>query len=735
MSAPDISNPFRPPAIVDPLGGLNDQQRAAAAETEGPVLVLAGAGTGKTLLFVSRIALMVENGVPPSQILAVTFTSKAAKEMRARLAKKIGRARAAQVTMGTFHAVCLKLLKKNPELAHLSEGFAIVDEAQSRGFVRESLAEIGLRLGDDGANAYTLASEDRDLLARVAGTLSAIKDAGITPGTVSDMLPAFLARGEAEKEFAMMAAAVYPFYQARLREENMADFADMILWPTLAMEDDEALRRTWAGRFSHIQVDEYQDTNGLQDTWIELLGRDHRNVMVVGDDSQSIYAFRGAVVENILSFPSRWGQHTRVVRLETNYRCTPAILAAANAVIANNTRRFEKTLTPAPGAASGEPIRVTEADSAWTEARYVMREAARLTARPGGEAASLFVLYRSNFVSRQLEEAAIDQGLEYTLVGDTGFYGRMEVRDALAYLRLMTDPGDTEAFARIANVPARGIGTKTMEAILQAAAVRADRDVVQAGLDLPTSTVKNKNAHAGLLLLQRLQRAWREAGAAPAMLGDRLESLLEDAGYLAHWRDDTDDPKAEERLENLAEVFRVATQSKIPDALFDRARRAAEAERDDAALRLSTIHAAKGLEADFVFCVGFEEGLLPSRHAVEREQAGDVRGIEQERNLAYVALTRARTRLYVTWTPARLMGAVQSRFLDEIPVTATHDGKEMMLRVDVHPESNRVPTEKQLAYARTLAADRKIPLPAEAEESALACSAFIERLTAASAAQ
>ncbi len=680
------------------LESLNAQQREAATALEGPLLVLAGAGTGKTKLLVARIIELMRSRTTKSwRILALTFTRDAADEMRSRLAEEIGSERAERVWMGTFHAICLRLLAERPGLAGLEKGFKVIDEAESRRFVRLSMEAMGVSGADD-----------RDIVRLIAGALSRIKDDCVPPE--ADAIEMWFQRqderGEGPSEALQAAAAIYPAYQEQLRDANVADFADLLLWVTEGMRRDEAYRREVARRWSHILVDEYQDTNTGQDAFIELLCRDHRNIMVVGDDSQSLYAWRGAVVENILTFPDRW-PGCRMVRLEINYRCTPVILDSANAVIAHNLRRFEKTLRPDPSRRGrGDPVRVVRADSLDVAADWLVNDVRVQLA--SDRTCGAFVLYRANWLSRVVEEACITYGLHYCLVGDVGFWQRMEILDALALVRLMDDPSDVDAFERIANVPARGLGEGARQRIRDAAGEGGD--LLHAGLTLAEARGLRTDQAQGARELAGLAESWRapcredEAQLTEgARFAGRVQELLEASGYLDHWRV-SDDPRSDERLDNLAELTAVAATGGGLDALLDRAARAAEAEQDDAAVRLMTIHASKGLEEDLAYLFGVNEAVLPSRQAAERERFDGGRAVEEERNGMYVGMTRARDRLTILTATDQ-----PSRFVGELP-----EDEATVRHLDARSQRRRrgvTPGRRDIEQARQLAGRLRLPLP------------------------
>lgn len=645
-----------PGRLAAQLAALNDEQRAAATLEVAPSLVLAGAGAGKTRVLVARIVHLVEAcGADPRQILAITFTRKAAGEMRERLAAVLG-PEARRMTIATMHSAALRMLRRRPAMAGLQRGFSVREESQTRSLVAELL----------GAGSQDDVPEE--LLNPVVAALSRLKDSGIAPDQAE--LERWAAdRGDALTPAEEAAAGLYPAYQARLRDANEADFGDLVLWPARAMESDAAVRQDLAGRFRHLLVDEFQDTSTIQARWVTQLARDHRSLFCVADDDQTIYAWRGAEVDNVLGFTTAWPDGS-VVHLSVNYRSTPTIVAASDALISVNARRLIKSRR-AHATDAGEPIAVVSCLSAEHEASYAAAELAR--SLDADATTTAFVLYRANYQSRPFEEALIERGLAFAVVGDVAFYRRREVLDALAYARLMEDPCDADAFARIANVPARGLGDKARSLIVaEAAAAAADGtggDLIAAAGRLGRGELAaprlDRRAAAGAAQLVALAEQWHQPDPDSARLGDRLFALLFEAGYL-EWLSADPDGRGGDRRDNITELSRVATLAGSVQALLERAARGAAAVDDEARLTLMTIHAAKGLEADEVRLVGWREGIIPSKHALEREARGNTAAIEEERRLAYVALTRARRRAVISFDKEG--SAPRSRFITEIPV-------------------------------------------------------------------
>lgn len=638
---------------MKPLEGLNDAQQEAA-KAAGPVLALAGAGTGKTTMMVGRVAHLVSQGASPSRILCVTFTNKAGAELRQRVEVKLrgeGRrdpfAPKLDITAGTFHAISLKLLREQPHLAGLEDGFTIADEDDAAKIVRDLLTLCPEILED------ILEDNPRKAARGLAATIAKFKEAGWRPAEASRAVT------EEDGAWRNAAARLYPDYQARLRQENKADFADLLLWTVLAAESDEAVRAAWAARWDHHLVDEYQDTNAIQHRWLKCLAGDGHNLCAVGDDDQAIYTFAGAEVGFILEFEQNFPGAT-VIKLQTNYRSSANILRAANAVIRENVERRDKHLIA--HADDGDPVVLRMASSAHAEARWIAARTETICAAETQDArpAGVFVLYRANWQSRLIEEGMIDRGVDYCLKGDQGFYGREEVLDALSYLALAAGVAGDEApslFERVGNKPARGLGPKAREAIL-AEAARRDGNILAAGAALRDSF--NKPGREG----------WDAFAAALARAAETLEAYgpdacLEDiltrAGYYRFW-EESEHPKAEEKRKNLEElvsalegfVWKRVSKSENHEhrdtvrAFLERAARAREQVKTDARVSLMTLHASKGLEEDYVFLAGWDEGRFPSAKALEREKEGDSRAIEDERRLAYVGLTRCRRSLTIT---------------------------------------------------------------------------------------
>ncbi len=624
------------------LSALNDRQREAVEATEGALLVLAGAGTGKTRVLTARLAHILLTGRAwPNQVLAVTFTNKAAREMRNRIEGLIG-AEAAGPWIGTFHATAARLLRRHAELVGLRSDFTILDTDDQLRLIKQLLSAENIDQGRWPPRA-------------VHAAISRLKDRGLGP----DQIP----EEEAAKGAAGRLGALYAAYQDRLRVVNACDFGDLMLHCVTIFSTRADILADYHRRFRYILVDEYQDTNLAQYLWLRLLAQGRRNICCVGDDDQSIYSWRGAVVGNILRFESDF-PGARIVRLEQNYRSTPQILAAASALIARNQGRLGKTLwTDAP---EGAPIRVCGVWDGETEARTVADEIEAIQ-RAGAPLDEVAVLVRASFQMREFEERFITLGLPYRVVGGPRFYERQEIRDAVAYLRLVHQPDDDLAFERIVNLPRRGIGAATLQALHRRA--RADSvSLGEAGRRLAqTDELAARTRTALKRFLSDLDR-WR---AIPGEDHVRLaETVLDESGYTQMWQNDRS-PDARGRLDNLKELIAALEEFQNLGGFLEHIGLVMERDADSTGGRASlmTLHAAKGLEFDHVFLPGWEEDIFPNRRAVEE---GGPAALEEERRLAYVGLTRSRKAAMVSFAASRRVfnqwvSSVPSRFVDELP--------------------------------------------------------------------
>ncbi|MCE2576497.1 ATP-dependent helicase [Komagataeibacter sp. FNDCR2] len=632
----------------DYLNRLNPEQRDAIETTDGPLLVLAGAGTGKTRVLTTRFAHILLSGrARPNQILAVTFTNKAAREMRERVGALLGEP-AEGLWLGTFHALCARMLRRHAEYVGLTSSFTILD------------TDDQLRLLKQVLEPYRIDTKRWPPQA-ILGVIQRWKDRGLAPESITAAEDTDFANGRC--------AEIYAGYQSRLKQINACDFGDLMLHMTEIMRRHPDVLAQYHRFFRYILVDEYQDTNTIQYLWLRLLA--HRqgqpaNICCVGDDDQSIYSWRGAEVENILRF-ERDFPGARVVRLERNYRSTRQILGAASGLIAHNEGRLGKTLHPGREDAEGEKVRVISVQDSDDEARMVGSEIERL--RSDGHAmAGIAILVRAGFQTRAFEERLITLGLPYRVVGGLRFYERAEIRDAIAYMRVVNQPSDDLAFERIINVPRRGVGTAGLQKMHLHARAR-ELPLTAAVLDLLAMGEIKGRAKEQLTALMHTLAATR------AMLEREghvvaIEHLLEDSGYVGMWKADKS-PDAPGRLENLKELVRSLADYENLSGFLEHVALVMDTE-DKAgqdSLSIMTLHGAKGLEFDTVFLPGWEEGVFPSQRTLDE---GGLKGLEEERRLAYVGITRARRRAIISHAGNRLIygswqSAIPSRFIEELP--------------------------------------------------------------------
>ena len=648
------------------LTSLNPEQRRAAQHFEGPCLVLAGAGSGKTRVLTTRVCWLIqEHGVAPSGILAVTFTNKAAGEMRERIARMLGE-EPRGITVSTFHSFGARLLRRHAPRLGWTRSFSIYDAEQSLRQVKRAV--VAADLDPKRWQPKALRAVISDAKNRVQGPLAFAEE-----------------HGESHDLFVRKAAGVYPLYQEGLRDQDALDFDDLLALPVRLLETDPELLQRYQRQFSFILVDEYQDTNRAQYRLLELLAAESGNLMVVGDDDQSIYGWRGADIRNILDFERAFPDAT-VERLEQNYRSTPVILEAANKVICQNQDRKEKTLrTERRG---GAPITLLEAADERDEARWIVSEIERsMLAGPRYDHRDFAVLYRTNAQSRALEDRFRRRGLPYQIVGGVRFYERREIQDVLAYLRLIANPLDRDAFERIVNYPRRGLGRVTL--------ARLSAFVAAAGLGLLEAAARANEVpdlarapRAGLRGFAELIRRF-SARAAEATAGELLEALITELDLLSVLR--SEGPEGDDRAHNVRELVAGAMAFEAEhlvdlddedrdsftdlDLFLQHVALVADVDRHDPgadAVTLMTMHSAKGLEFPAVFIAGLEEGLFPLMRSLE----GDRRLLEEERRLFYVGVTRAREKLYLTHARRRRRaGEVMSNQLSSF-VTVLSEGLE-----------------------------------------------------------
>ena len=633
------------------LEGLNEPQREAVLHGQGPLLILAGAGSGKTRVLTHRIAHLVHSGkARPGEIIAITFTNKAAQEMRERVEVLVGnRARAMWVM--TFHSACARMLRSDAQRLGYTRGFTIYDEQDSVRLVKRCIEELEV-----DPKRFTPRAIKRQ-----------ISDAK------NQLLDASGYREKVGSFFEQTAADVYELYEQRAHAMNAMDFDDLLVRTVNLLELFPEVRERYQHSFQHVLVDEYQDTNHAQYRWLQILAEEHRNLVVVGDDDQSIYGFRNADIRNILDFEDDF-QDAVVVKLEQNYRSTQTILDGANAVIEHNRGRKGKRLWTE--GEQGDLIVVRELEDEHAEARYVAGEIERLV-DAGGSRDEVAVFYRANAQSRVLEDTLVRYGVGYQVIGGTRFYERAEIKDALGYLTFIVNPQDLVAFQRVVNSPRRGIGDTTQARIAGHANTIGEAiwDVAAKPEDIPgLGAAAIKAVDRFMSVMERL----RERSDGGASVGDLLEETLTEAGY-------TDALKAERtieaegRLENLEELVSVAreydAQAEEPSVEEFLQQIALFSEQDNLTdeqgiVTLMTLHNAKGLEYPVVFMLGMEDGVFPHMRSIE---AGD---IEEERRLCYVGMTRAMRNLYLTHARTRAMYGgrewnVPSRFLEEVPAELT----------------------------------------------------------------
>jgi len=626
------------------LEGLNAEQRMAVEALDGPVLVLAGAGTGKTRVLTTRIAHIIAEGrAKPYEILAVTFTNKAAREMKDRVAMLAGPVAEGMPWLGTFHAISTKILRRHAELVGLKSSFTILDTDDQIRLMKQVLQAENV--------------DDKRWPARaLAFQIDAWKNRGLDPKHVPPGEAAAFANGKG--------AALYALYQERLKILNAADFGDLLLECLRLLRDNPEVLKQYQDRFKYMLVDEYQDTNAIQYLWLRLLAQGRQNVCCVGDDDQSIYGWRGAEVDNILHFEKDF-PGAKVIRLERNYRSTGHILAVAAGLIAHNEGRLGKTLFTDDEA--GQKPTVTGVWDSEEEARSVGEEIEQLS-RGGHSYDDFAILVRASFQMREFEERFITLGLPYRVIGGPRFYERAEIRDALAYLRCVAQPADDLAFERIFNTPRRGLGEATMQ-LLHDHSRRQRIPLMQAAqFMVETDELKPKQRQVLRDLLVSFNRWAGLIDQKPQ--GELTEMILEESGYTDMWRKDRT-AEAAGRLENLKELVRAMEEFPDLGAFLEHISLVMEAEAKDAGPRVSimTLHGAKGLEFETVFLPGWEEGLFPHQRSLDESGRA---GLEEERRLAYVGVTRARRRAKIYFaTNRRIHGlwqtTIPSRFLDELP--------------------------------------------------------------------
>ena len=624
------------------LDGLNAAQSEAVTTLDGPLLVLSGAGTGKTRVLTSRLAeLVATNTAKPWNILAVTFTNKAAREMKLRVAQLVG-PMAEQVWLGTFHALAARMLRRHAELVGLKSDFTILDADDQTRLLKQLMA------ADD-------IDPKRWPARMLGGVISRWKDRGLSAEQIDLAEAGDIANGRIRQ--------LYQSYQNRLIALNAVDFGDLLLHMLTIFTKHHDVLADYQARITHIMVDEYQDTNVAQYLWLRLLTGNRNNLCCVGDDDQSIYGWRGAEVGNILRFESDFSG-AKTVRLEENYRSTGHILAAASNVISRNETRLGKTLYTA--ADDGEKVRVNGYWDGADEARSISSQIESMLADQV-DLSQVAVLVRAGFQTREFEERFISIGLPYRVVG-AKFYERSEIRDAIAYLRLITQPADDLAFERIINVPKRGLGTASLQAVHMQARASA-KPLLAAAMDLvDTDELRPVARHAFGSFINDIRR-WRDQ-AGKMHHTDLARLVLDESGYTQMWQLDKS-PDAPGRLENLTELVNAMQDFDSLQGFLEHIALVmdGDTENQQGEVTLMTLHAAKGLEFDTVFLPGWEGGVFPSQRTID--ESGAV-GLEEERRLAYVGITRARKNLFISFASSRRIhgqwqSAIPSRFIQELP--------------------------------------------------------------------
>lgn len=657
---------------MDYISGLNDRQKEAVLHDEGPLLILAGAGSGKTRVLTHRIAYLIENkGINPFNILAITFTNKAANEMRERIDGLLN-TRMDDLWAGTFHSICVRILRYNIKKIGYDSNFSIYDRDDQLTVVRECIKDMNL---------------DKDIYKEkpVLNTIGRLKDKMVSP---SDYI-----KENYSSLYSRTVGEIYELYEKKLRNNNALDFDDLILKTVELLLRDKETLDYYSRRFKYIFVDEFQDTNGPQYQLISLLSSFHKNLTVVGDDDQSIYGFRGADIENILNFEKDY-DNTKIIKLEENYRSTKNILDIANHVIKNNNDRKDKVLWT--GNEEGHQVIIESTFDEREEANFAIDKMEELINEFGYKYSDFAILYRTNAQSRNFEEAFIRRNLPYKLVGGIKFYGRREIKDVVAYLNLVQNPTDNVSLKRIINVPKRGIGNVTLEKI-ESYANGTGESIYSAILsidNIPGISERTKNN------LRKFTSTINELIVMKEILGvqDFIEKLLNDSGYADELRKENS-IESQTRLENINEFISVAVdyerenpEGTIEDFLVNVSLLSDvdKTEDVDNAATMLTIHSSKGLEFPVIFLVGMEEGLFPSARSVESDK-----DIEEERRLCYVAITRAEERLFITFANTRTIYGrtnytLPSRFVEEIPkelVETTYDEKK--LRVNRSSKNTR----------------------------------------------
>ena len=629
------------------LNGLNDKQYEAVVNTDGPVLVIAGAGSGKTKVLTHKIAyLMQEKNILPWNILAITFTNKAANEMKERIAALVGE-NAKDIWMGTFHSICVRILRKHIDQIGYDSSFIIFDTSDQKSLIKKCLKELNI--------------DDKQFSEKsVQAEISNAKNEMLEPGQY-----AFKVHGDFRRE---RIATVYELYQKRLKENNAIDFDDIINFTIKIFSEKPEIANYYSSKFKYVLVDEYQDTNKSQFTLVKMLAEVNQNITVVGDNDQGIYSFRGADISNILNFEKDF-KNTKIIKLEQNYRCTGNILKAANAIIKNNETKYEKKLWTQNG--EGALPRVYSADNEYDEASFIVEQISRLKREENYKYSDFAVLYRMNTQSRAIEDILRREAIPYKMVGGLKFYERKEIKDIISYLRLAQNPADNLSLIRIINEPKRGIGKTSLDQVEEL----ANHHEISM-----YEVIKDANSYG----LNRVYLKSREfvdliedakSKKDDMKVSEFIQYMLKKSGYIKALEEEKT-IEAENRLENLDEFLNVAmefeneeAENTLQDFLegMTLSSDIDNVEETDDSVTLMTLHSAKGLEFPVVFLVGMEEGIFPGFRSI-----GEPEAIEEERRLCYVGVTRAKENLFLTCSKMRtVFGSTScnapSRFLEEIP--------------------------------------------------------------------
>lgn len=636
----------------DYLSGLNPEQTEAVETLDGPVLVLAGAGTGKTRVLTTRIAhILSTNRTFPSQILAVTFTNKAAREMKERVALLVGGAVEGMPWLGTFHSIGVKLLRRHAELIGLSSSFTILDTDDVTRLIKQLIQAEGI-------------DDKRWPAKQFAGMIDGWKNKGLGPADIPEGDARAFANGKGRE--------LYAAYQNRLKTLNACDFGDLLLHPINMFRQNPDVLKDYHQRFRYILVDEYQDTNTAQYMWLRLLAQrpkgELQNVCCVGDDDQSIYGWRGAEVDNILRFEKDF-PGAKVIKLERNYRSTEHILGAAAHLISHNEGRLGKTLFTDRSDPEDIKVQVHASWDSEEEARAIGEEIEQLQ-RHQHKLNDMSILVRASFQMREFEDRFVTLGLNYRVVGGPRFYERLEIRDAMAYFRLVCQPADDLAFERIVNTPKRGLGDTTVRALHDYARARNIPMLAAAADIIETDEMKPKPRKALFDVVQSFRRWQGLLENTPHT--DLAEQILEESGYTDMWKNDKS-AEAPGRLENLKELIRSMDSFESMRGFLEHVALVMDVEQNENldAVSIMTLHSAKGLEFETVFLPGWEEGLFPHQRSLDESGRA---GLEEERRLAYVGLTRAKRRCHIWFVSNRRIhglwqSTIPSRFLDELPIT------------------------------------------------------------------